>query len=275
MSEAAFNTILKELKDIKASNSEIRKSNVEIRVELKVANEKILKDFQEFKAAQDLQMKEFKTVLSKMKEENNELKKICNQLIKKNCNLEAEVSYLSQGLNRLQQEKITDQFVIPGIPFVEGEDLRSLIINIGDLLQIDLRKSDFTVIRFKLNKKPTTTLLVQSSMKKIIFEKRKNIVILLEQLGFSSTSVTTSKEVYFYHQLTKLNHDLLNTAKNELKKTNLVEFVWFQNNQVLVRQTSKSAFYSVHTKKEVLKLCLTLKSNVSAPKIIDLVSVNT
>lgn len=235
MSEAAFDTILKELKNIKKSNSEIR-------IELKAANEKILKDFNDFKVTHDQQMKDLHTVLSKIKEENLELKRVNHQLIKKTCNLETEVSHLSEELNKLKQEKLSDQFVIPGIPYVEGEDLRSLIVNIGDRLKIDLRKNDFTVTRLKSNKKPITTLLVRSSMKKIIFEKRKINVILLEQLGFGSTSVTSCKEVYFYHQLTKMNHDLLNTAKTELKKTNLVKFVWFQNNQVLVRQTSTSAF---------------------------------
>lgn len=254
-----MNKILEELKDIKESNSGIRKDFKE----LKATNEKILKDFQEFKVAQELQVKELKTVLSKIKEENLELKKTVNQLIKKTNNLEVEVSHLSDGLNSLQQEKLYNHFVIPGIPFVEGENLDNLIIKIGDLLKVDLRKTDFTVVRLRANKKASTTLLVQSSMKKLIFEKRKNTVILLEQLGIGSTS--NSKELYFYHQLTKFNHDLLNAAKTELKKSNLVKFVWFQNNQVLVRQTSKSVFHSVHSKKEILKL-------VSAFNVVDLAS---
>lgn len=270
MGDAAFNKILEELKDIKDSNSEIKKSNLEIRKELKAANEKILKDFQEFKTASEIQVKELKSVLSKIKEENLELKRSVNQLVKKTVTLESEVSHLNEGFNRLQQERLSDQFVIPGIPIVEGEDLASLIIKIGVLLNIELKKADFSVIRLKANNKASNTLLVQSNQKKIIFQQRKNKVILLDQLGFASTS--TSKEVYFYHQLTKFNHDLLITAKAELKKTNLVKFVWFQNNKVLVRQSSKSPFYSVHSNKEILKLVSTLKAKESESKIIDLVS---
>lgn len=260
MGEEAFKKILDELKDIKESNSSFRKDFKD----LKASNEKILKDFQDFKVAQERQVKELKAVLTKIKEENIELKKTVNQLIKKSDYLETEVSNLHGGLNRLQQEKLADQFVIPGIPFVEGEDLPALVIKIGSLLKIDLRKPDFSVIRLRSNKKPSTTLLVESSMKKVLFEKRKSSVILLEQLGIGSSS--KSKEVFFYHQLTKFNHDLLSIAKTELKTNNLVKFVWFQNNQVLVRQHSKAAFHSVHSKKDILKLATSFKD------VIDLVS---
>lgn len=243
MGDAAFNKILEELKDIKDSNFEIKKSNLEIRKELKAANEKILKDFQEFKTAQE-----------------NPLKKTVNQLIKKTGTLESEVSHLNEGFNRLQQEILSDQFIIPGIPFVEGEDLPELVTKIGNLLNIELKKTDFSVIRLKANNKAS----------KIIFQQRKTKAILLEQLGIESAS--TTKEVYFYHQLTKFNHDLLIAAKTELKKNNLVKFVWFQNNKVLVRQSSKSAFLCVHSKKEILKLVSTLKSKNLDSEIIDLVS---
>lgn len=269
MGDAAFNKILEELKEIKDSNTEIKKSNLEIRKELKAANEKILKDFQELKTASEIQVKELKSVLSKIKEENLELKKTVNQLVRKTSTLESEVSHLNEGFNRLQQEKLSDQFVIPGIPIVDGEDLPALIIKIGDLLQVQLKKSDFSVIRLKANNKASNTLLVQSAQKKIIFQQRKTKVILLEQLGIASTS--TSKEVFFYHQLTKFNHDLLVIAKSELRKNNLVKFVWFQNNKVLVRQSPKSPFYSVNSKKEILKLVSTLKSK-ETEEIIDLVS---
>lgn len=274
MTEQAFNKILDELKDIKESNSSFRKDFKDLKAsnekdfkDLKASNEKILKDFQDFKVAQERQVKELKTVLNKIKEENLELKKTVNQLIKKSDFLETEVSNLHGGLNRLQQEQLADQFVIPGIPFVDGEDLPTLIIKIGALLKVDLTKPDFSVIRLKSNKKPSTTLLVNSYKKKILFENRKKTVILLEQLGIGSSS--KSKEVYFYHQLTKFNHDLLSVAKAELKTNNLVKFVWFQNNQVLVRQHSKAAFHSVHSKKDILTLATSFK------EVIDLVSDQT
>lgn len=266
MSEAAFNKILKELKDIKASNLESRKDFKE----LKASNERILKDFHEFKIAHELQVKEMKAGLSKLTEENLGLKKVCNQLITKYCNLEKELLHINQGLNRLQQEKLSNHFVIPGIPIRENECLKSLIIKIGDLLNVDLKNTEFTVIRLKTDKKPSMTLLVQSAMKQKLFERRKANVILLDQLGFKSTR----KEVFFYHQLTKFNHELLVAAKTELKSTNLVKFVWFQNNQVLVRRTSQSSFISVHSKKDVLDLAsaFKLEDKESSSDIIDLVS---
>lgn len=245
-------TLNKILDEIKASNDQHKQDFKE----LKTSNDQIRKDF-----------KELKTLFTKVKEENTELKKVVTQLKTNNKSLEIEVKHLSAGFNRLLQEKFNNNFIIPGIPIAAQEDLPKIVQKIGTLLKIDLDKKDFVVRRISSKSKQSTSLLVETSKKVAFFQSRKKYTILLEQLGF--VGAEGKKEIFFYHQLTKHNQELLNLAKTDLKKNNFVKYVWFQNNHILVRQNSNSSFLSVHCSKDISDLVEKFK-----PKLVDTIDLS-
>lgn len=264
MANAAFKQILEELKDIKSSNAASKKDFRD----LKEFNVQILKDFKDFKNIQEQQLKEVKNILLKTKEENVELKNTVLNLKAKCVNLELEVSHLNAGFNKLHQEKLCNNFIIPGIPFVRGENLSQLIIKMGSLLKVDLKPTDFLVRRLKTKENISSSLLVKSCKKMLLFQSRKCNGILLSQLGFGAAN---KKEIYFYHHLTSCNQDLINLTKTELKTTGLVKYIWFQNDKILVRRSSKSSIFAVSVKDDISKLVIKFKEE-SCEEVIDLVS---
>lgn len=206
-------------------------------------------EFKDFRKLQQQQSTEFHAIFKQLKEENSNLKNIVSDLQTQNNHLSSEVSRLSIGLNSLTQEKFTNNLLVAGIPFIEGENLPGLIIKAASALKVDIKENEFKAKRiFAKAKKGFSNIIVEFldiELKHKLIKNKKQRALLPTQLGFKNT-----KEILFFHQLTLYNLDLLTEArqiKNKLK----FKFAWFQNNQILLRKAEKTKIFAFRSKQEL------------------------
>lgn len=232
--DPAIQQILNELKEIKLSNAELKK------------------DIKEFKTAQEVQTTEFRKMFTRIQKENTELKSVVKTLTKDNVNLNAEVNRLSFGLNSMYQDKLLNNLIISGVSFTAGENLPDLVIKIADKLKVKISNKDFKVTRLipkEASKKIFSNLLVEFNdfaFKKDLLANRKKTNLLSGQLGITGDE----RKIFFFHHLTVHNLNLLNETR-KLKESLDIKFVWFQNNQVLVRKAENEKILSIKSKNDL------------------------
>lgn len=212
----------------------------------------IKKDFKNFKISQEEQAAKFNTIFKQLKDENSILKRIVTDLQQENQYLNSEVSRISFGLNSTTQDKLSNNLIITGVPFAKSENLSDLVIATGSILKIKITTTDFKVKRIfsKANKSVSNLLVefVDIGVKKKLINNRKEFGLSSTQLGFA-----TSNEIYFFNQLTAYNLELLAEARN-LKNKFKFKFIWFQNNQVLLRKSEKAKIYSIRSKQDLVNI---------------------
>lgn len=215
----------------------------------------IKRDFKDFKQSHQQQSTEFRAIFKQLKEENSCLKDIVSDLQNQNNNLSSEMSRLSIGLNSVTQDKLSKNLMIAGIPYAEKENLPDLIVKAASALQVDISKADFKVKRmFAKERNSSSNVIVEFfdiNLKQKLIKNKKHSVLLPTQLGFNHT-----KEILMFHQLTSYNLELLAEARNTKNKFKL-KFVWYQNNQILLRRAENAKIFAVRSKKELIELnCL-------------------
>lgn len=234
----------------------------------------IKSDYKEFKGMQEKQGIEFRAIFDEMKKENLALKKTVTNLVSKNNELQTEVSLLKTGLNTLLQDKLANNLIISGVPVIEGEDLNTLMFKIGVELSVDISDSKFKVRRL-FTKKPNkyANLLVEFEdikYKTEIFKQKKQLPLLVSQLGFKTE---TEKQIFFFHQLTTTYLNVLSEAR-KLKESHHLRYVWYQNNQILIKNANNPKIYAVKSLKDLTDLAYFIESErpelfVDAVEVID------
>lgn len=205
----------------------------------------IKSDYKNFRDQQEQQGLEFRAIFDELKKENSALKKTVHSLVVKNNKLETEVSMLTTGLNSLIQDKLAKNLIITGIPVTEGEDLIKLMITIGLLLKVDISDAKFRVRRlFSKKGGKYVNLLVEFDdiqLKTELLKQRKQLPLLVSQLGLLSE---TEKQIFFFHHLTSTYLNLLSEAR-KLKDSHKLRYIWYQNNQVLIKRENCSKIFAV------------------------------
>lgn len=211
----------------------------------------IKSDYKDFKVSQEKQGLEFRAIFDELKKENSTLKKTVHNLVVKNNKLETEVSVLTIGLNSLMQDKLANNLIITGIPVTEGENLIQLMITIGLLLKVDVSGEKFRVRRLFTKKGGKyANLLVEFDdiqLKTDLLKQRKQLPLLVSQLGLVCE---TEKQVYFFHHLTPTYLNLLSDAR-KLKDSHKLRYIWYQNNQVLIKRENSSKIFAVKSSKDL------------------------
>lgn len=185
-------------------------------------------------------------------QENNELKIQLKHICEKQNQLCSTIQKLSQEVQFLKQEKIENNLVIQGIPFNSGENLEQLIISIAAHFKLAINPTDFSVNRFIKAKDPATSILVKfinGIHKENLLKANKNSRLFLHQFGLSND---LQKEIYMRHHLTSFNTQLITKARL-LKSQNKIKFAWFQNNNVLIRETQQSKITKILSENDLVK----------------------
>lgn len=84
------------------------------------------------------------------------------------------------------------------------------------------------------------------AFKRDLLANRKKTNLLSGQLGITGDE----RKIFFFHHLTVHNLNLLNETR-KLKESLDIKFVWFQNNQVLVRKAEKEKILSIKSKNDL------------------------
>lgn len=226
------------------------------------------KDLKEFKVSQDKQAVEFRAIFKELKEENSKLKVTVKKLTSQNTHLNSEVSRLSIGLNNLFQDKLSNNLIVSGIPTTEGENLQKLIIDLAKILKVNLLPADFTVKRIlsKVNTKFTNILVEFTDIKNksALLQNRKKISLVPSKIGFTDDK----KEIFFFHQLTAQNQQLLAEAR-KLRNDYSFKFIWYQNNQILARKVEKSKIISIRSSADIENIINLIKAESKKETFFD------
>lgn len=226
-------------------------------------------DLRENRIAQDIQAAEFREIFKQLKEENNQLKVTVNKLTSQNTHLNSEVSRLSNGFNHLLQDKLSNNLIVSGIPAIEGEDLRKLMINTAKILKVNLSPEDFTVKRMfsKANNKFSNLLVEFENVKfkSALLQQRKKISLVPSKLGLSSED---RREIVFFHQLTAHNQKLLSESR-VLKNNYSFKFVWYQNNQILARKVEKSKIIVIRSSVDLENIINSIEADAKKEMFYD------
>lgn len=221
---------------------------------IQILNElkEIKSDYKEFKASQDKQALEFQAVFEELRKENLTLKTTVKDLFIKNSLLETKVFALEFGLNNILQEKLANNLIISGIPVLEEEDLPKLLRKICLKLDVKIDNSKYKIRRLFTKKcNRYTNLLVEFediNIKTALLKQQKVLALSENQLGFNS-----NKPILFFHQLTSTFLNILNEAR-KLKDLHNFAYVWYQNNQVLIKRQNENKIYSIKCLKDLTDL---------------------
>lgn len=230
------------------------------------------KDIKHLTQTQEKQFADFNRMFADIKKENSKIKNTVIELVKENKALNNTISELSIDVNSLKQQNLRNNLIIAGVPYKKGENLKEIFVNISKVLKVDITEKSFQIRRFTSKAESNfSNILVELdeyTVKKTLLKNRKTKNILASELG-----LTGEKSVVFFNQLTHDNLEILAEAK-KLKTECNFKFVWFQNNQILARQTEKAKIFTLKTKSDIAKLILdksqTKEAFFDSSEIIDL-----
>lgn len=151
--------------------------------------------------------------------------------------LKKSYNVLQRSVSSLSNHEKQRQVVITGVPERPKEDLFKIVCNIGRLLKIDHLESMIdNCFRFRPKAstiKPILLIFISCRTRdKFLqsFRSRKKLIIGNE-IGFPSEVKVAVGEHILGHQ-----QSLLQLCKDDLLKPGIVKYVWFQNNNILVRK---------------------------------------
>ena len=162
-----------------------------------------------------------------LKRENESLR----ERIKK---LEEEKYETQKRMNVGEQYSRRNNVIITGFPKDSKEDLREKMTKLAEKLGVKLFEYDIcTVHRLSNNgESPAIVMKMNNRDKKtqMMKEARKR------KLKASDFRYSSSEDIFLSEHLTKENNELLIAAKEKLKMSGFVKFVWPCDGQVLIRE---------------------------------------
>lgn len=190
------------------------------------------------------------------KETIQELKRKNNDLQNKNTNLETRVRALEQQYQATEQQKLKNLVEIANIPYLENEDIASMVNTVAMKLQVPNNEIVFAE-RLPGKKERPGSVQVQlkdekTQLKWLTAAKNKNIHISDVTPGVPTTSA--SEKIFIRESLTSYNKTLLWNAKQELKNT--YKFIWCKKGIIRVRKDEKDTIHTLRSLEDINKLKL-------------------
>lgn len=198
----------------------------------------IKEDIREIKTKQET----FSTLL----QDHLRLKTTVNEIKKQQYSINTELNTIKRELNYIKQERLANNIVITGIAKTPGENIHDLVSKMQVNLKLNISPESYRVERLVNAEKKGNSILIKfnENKNKIEFMKKsEDIGIFLQQLGFPHDK---DHKIYLQHHLTKENFKIIKYLR-KLKKEGAIQYVWFQNNSVLVKKSETSKTIQVKT----------------------------
>lgn len=193
----------------------------------------------EFENVKKMQMDQSRSVDNVFKQLNTvgELSKQVKSNTTRISHLSSAVALLQQKCNRFENLERSRHLVVTGVPPKKNEDLKDTVFKIGKLLDCDLPSDAIdNCFRFKNNNSETKPILLifncalhRNSLLNLYRGKKKPVQA--KDLGFDSAS-----SIVIMEHMSADQKQLMDKVKDELVKTRLFQFAWFQGNNILIRK---------------------------------------
>lgn len=168
------------------------------------------------------------TQLSNLKKEKDDLSSKVDKLTEKN-------KQLMDAVNNLEQYSRKNNVIINGIPWSENEDIKEIIHNLADKLQVDLNPYNICAAhRLQSRENKTPAIIVRfndNETKSEMIRAAKRIKPTAKKLNFHSND-----RIFIGDHLAKHSSNLIKIAKT-LRAEGKVMSAWTFNGQVYVRKS--------------------------------------
>lgn len=152
--------------------------------------------------------------------------------------LEDEKGKIKKRLSESEQYSRRENIIITGVPREQKENLRKLVNQIAEMLNVRLFEYDICTTHRLSNKGDTPAIIVRMNNR-----DKKNAMIKAgrrRELSTRDLGWKTDERIFISDHLTKETGELLLAAKEKLRNTGLVKFVWPSEGQVLIRENENA-----------------------------------
>ncbi|KAM3957772.1 LOW QUALITY PROTEIN: uncharacterized protein ACR2FA_008207 [Aphomia sociella] len=159
-------------------------------------------------------------------------------------NLELKNEVLEQKINMREQSQITNKIEICGLTEKPNENITEVLTEL--CYKIGLDSSDMKQIYRKKNVRgtsknlPPIVMTLLDGCREKWLEISKNSKLTTHDLGLDNEN-----KIYLRECLTPATAYLLWKAKNELKNSDIVKFVWYKNGMIIVRKNENDKKHSL------------------------------
>lgn len=186
-----------------------------------------------------------------------------NEVLKKRIvELEKEKEDNARRLQEIEQYSRRNNLIITGIPKEPNENLRAKIIKLAEKLNVKVYEYDICTTHRLSNKGDAPAVIVKMNNRdkknQIIKEGRKNQP-KCRDIGYNS-----EERIYCSEHLTKETNDLLWAAKEKLKATGFVKFVWPSEGHILTRVDENSRVIKIENMKHLQEITETFQQQTES-----------
>lgn len=188
----------------------------------------------------------------------NLLDKKVNDLDTKYSNLEKEINLLKINLNKYEQQSLTNNVSISGIPITKNENVEEVIKATAKALNVDIRNEDIqSAYRSKVIKNNNSKIIVSfnnKAVKDVFLNKTK--ALQLKKQPLKSNQIHSSfpdRIIYNNHELTQLFRKLFWLAK-QFANIYGWKYVWSSPNGIYLRKNEGEAVMKLQSISDLLKL---------------------
>lgn len=184
-------------------------------------------------------------------------------LSKQHKKLSEEFTDVKLELNKLNQKSLDSDIIFFGIPDYPNEILLDTVNDALRHLNIKLKPSDVISIFRMRNKKNETGF---SPICLELFSRAVSGLILhAQKTQMNDRPVNDLRNVYIKPRLSRYNLDLMSEAR-KFQNENNMKFLWFQNSDILLRESDLSQIIKIRSEEDLLQLKAVSKNVIGSCK---------
>lgn len=264
-----YDDLVQEIKLLAQSVRESKQESAHLRlafeqscrqIDTVVTTTKAIEESQEFLSKQfDVLQKDFdgfKKQLGGLEMENERFRAEVERCKAKQHILSSRVDQLEFELDQVTRDKISNNAIILGIPMLDDENIKEVVLKLGSVVGCDLEGNNITSVRRLVGKNrsnqsaPILVSFCSAKIKEKLFEmKRSHGPLNASKLGDSLNGSTN--RVVIRDELTSYGKELYRETK-DLQSSMGFKYVWpGRNGKILIRRRDGAKIEEIGNKKQV------------------------
>lgn len=192
------------------------------------------------------------------KENARKIKQIDKEIL----SLKAEIATLSTNNNKLQQNSLSRDIVIFGLPAMKREQMPQIISALSTASAFPLAPNDFMHI-YPITQKDKSKCTIHAKFhverQKIDFVESlrqrklqsKNPLLAEDIMQLANNDPRRGTEIVVRSKLTSMNRTIINEARNQKSK---IKYAWEKDGRILIRQTDAAPIIEIHSMSQLMDL---------------------
>ncbi|XP_073986845.1 uncharacterized protein [Rhodnius prolixus] len=210
------------------------------------------------------------TIFEEIKEKINKNNALCQKIRKENTALKNENKILKGKVNQLQQSIKYNAIKIVNIPLLQNENIGLIVETICAAIEFKIKK-DFIDHCYRLRIRNTDRIppIVLKFVKESDKKEFMRLIKLKELHTEQTLNIKPNKKIFVSEFMSPEYAKLYKEAR-ELKIKNNIKFVWFRNNNLMVRKSENSPAIIINTSEDLRSLLGDVSQEAEVTDIEDL-----